>query len=133
MARYLLDSHAFLWIKTDPEQTDPKTLAKLADPTNQLYLSLAGVWELAMKAAMGKLGAFTRLASSPSALVSALRESGIELLPIALPHVLLAAKLPQHHRDPFDRVMIAQAMTEDLDIVTRDSALARYGVRILHI
>lgn len=133
MARYLLDSNAFLWIKTEPKQIKAETLSKLADPANRVYVSVAGLWELAIKAEMGKLGIFAPLAGSARLLAIAMRESGLELLPIDLPHVLLAAKLPLHHRDPFDRVMIAQAKTENLDIVTRDSVFKRYDVRVVPI
>ncbi len=133
MARYLLDSHAFLWIKTEAEQIKEETLSRLADPANRVYLSLAAVWELAIKSETGKLSAFARLAGSAGKLLATLRESGIELLPIDLHHVLLAAKLPLHHRDPFDRLMIAQAKSEDLEVVTRDAIFVRYGVRVLRI
>lgn len=133
MARYLFDSHTFLWIKTDAQQIKEETLSQLADPNNRVYLSLAAVWELAIKSEKGKLGAFARLAGSGGKLRATLRESGIDLLPIDPQHVLLAANLSPHHRDPFDRLMIAQAKSEDLEVVTRDAIFVRYGVRVLRI
>lgn len=95
-------------------------------------MSLAGLWELAIKAANGKLENYARMiAHDPDALLSALRESNFELLPIELSHALSASRLPQHHRDPFDRLMIAQAQAGGLVIITSDSIFARYDVRVL--
>ncbi|MGH6876217.1 MAG: type II toxin-antitoxin system VapC family toxin [Rhizomicrobium sp.] len=134
MARYLLDSHAFLWAKTDPGQIGPQALAEITDRTNRVYVSAAGLWELAIKSAAGKLAGLPRIAGQSSdALMEALRESGFDLLSIELPHVLIAARLPLYHRDPFDRVMIAQAQQENLVVVTRDGMFARYGVRVIQI
>lgn len=134
MAGYLLDSNAFLWIKTDPKQINTETLAELADASNRVLVSVAGLWELAIKSAMGKLAVYERmLAHDDSMLRKALRESGIQLLSIELPHVLAAARLPLHHRDPFDRMMIAQAKDLNLAVVTRDAIFARYDVRVIQI
>jgi PIN domain nuclease of toxin-antitoxin system len=134
MAGYLLDSNAFLWIKTHPGQIGSKALAELAEPSNRLYVSIAGLWELAIKSAMGKLDIFERLIGrDDAALRESLRESGILLLQMDVSHVLLAARLPMHHRDPFDRMMIAQAKRENLTIVTRDAIFARYDVSVVQI
>jgi PIN domain nuclease of toxin-antitoxin system len=95
---------------------------------------VAGLWELAIKSAAGKLGPFSQImAVSPDALLEALRQSRFDLLSIGLQHALIAARLPPYHRDPFDRVMIAQAQQEDLTVVTRDSVFASYDVRVLRI
>ena len=132
MAGYLLDSNAFLRSKTSPEKLRKKTLDEICKADNRLFISLASVWELAIKAANGKLEYYARIVAHGSdSLLVALRESGIELLPIELPHVLAASRLPPHHRDPFDRVMIAQAQLEGLVIVTSDRMFTRYGVRVL--
>jgi PIN domain nuclease of toxin-antitoxin system len=134
MAGYLLDSNAFVWIKTDPEQIDPETLAKLTDASNRVLVSIAALWELAIKSATGKLGAFGRVVGGDAAAVrEALRESRLEILAIDIHHVLGATRLPLHHRDPFDRMMIAQAQKENLVVVTRDAMFARYAVHVLHI
>ncbi len=134
MAGYLLDSNAFLWIKTDPGQIRAETLAEVADTSNRVHVSIAALWELAIKSAMGKLDVFTRAIGRDDALLTnALRESGISLLSIEVPHVLVAARLPLHHRDPFDRMMIAQAQQENLIIVTRDAIFARYEVRVVQV
>jgi PIN domain nuclease of toxin-antitoxin system len=97
-------------------------------------VSIACLWELAIKAANGKLPRFAAMiAPGLDALLESLRESGLELLPIELSHVLAAGSLPQHHRDPFDRLMIAQAIEEKLTLITSDAIFPRYqGLRILY-
>lgn len=134
MAAYLLDSHAFLWIKAVPEKISRETLEKLADRSNRVYVSVVALWELAIKAAMGRLDIFDRIAGrNPATLSEALREAGFDLLSIEISHVVRAARLPPHHRDPFDRMMIAQAQEGQLEIVTRDAVFARYDVRVLRV
>lgn len=134
MAAYLLDSNAFLWIKAVPEQISRETLEKLADRSNRVYVSVVALWELAIKAAMGRLDIFDRIAGrNPATLSEALREAGFDLLSIEISHVLRAARLPPHHRNPFDRMMIAQAQEGQLEIVTRDAVFARYDVRVLRV
>src|SRR5213082_1370816 len=125
MASYLLDSNAFLWVKTDPHHARREAIAEIVDPANDVFVSVAAIWELAIKSAMGKLDPPVPIDSS-DAIVSALRESGFNLLAIQLSHALAAAWLPRHHRDPFDRMMIAQAQHEDLVVVTRDTVFKRY-------
>jgi PIN domain nuclease of toxin-antitoxin system len=134
MAGYLLDSNAFLWIKTDTRQVQPDALAELADASNRVHVSIAGLWELAIKAAMGKIEIFDRLIGlDDAALRNALRESGFQLLSIEVSHVLVPARLPLHHRNPFDRMIIAQAQQQNLVVVTRDAIFACYEVRVLQI
>jgi PIN domain nuclease of toxin-antitoxin system len=96
-------------------------------------VSVACIWELAIKAANGKLPRFAAMITPGlSALLESLRESGLELLPIEVSHALAAAALPQHHRNPFDRLMIAQARQENLIFITSDTVLARYaGLQIV--
>src|SRR5581483_11709140 len=121
MGQYLLDSHVFLAFKDEPRKLRREAGEAIAAPQNQIFVSLAGIWEMGIKAANGKLPQFARMLSSgPGALRESLRESGLVLLSLELEHTMAAARLPQHHRDPFDRLMIAQAMTENLTIITRD-------------
>jgi PIN domain nuclease of toxin-antitoxin system len=130
MAKYLLDSNAFLAFKAG--QSAPQALSIIESGENQVFVSLASVWELAIKAANGKLPTFaTILAGGAAAVDQTLQESGIALLTIEVRHAIEAALLPQHHRNPFDRMMIAQARVENLTVVTRDRMFARYGVPIL--
>lgn len=133
MAGYLLDSNAFLQAKAAPETLRSQARKAIEDPVNQLYVSLACIWELAIKAAGGKLEVFARLMSrGERAVMAALSESGFDLLPLDVTNVLDAARLPMHHRDPFDRLMIAQALQLDLTIITSDAAFSRYkGLHVL--
>ncbi len=105
----------------------------MADRDNAIYISLAALWEMAIKAANGKLPFYSRMtANGSAALVAGLREANFALLGIELDHALAATNLPQHHRDPFDRLMIAQALQNDLTVITTDAVFSRYaGVRVL--
>jgi len=134
MASYLLDSNAFLTFKTEPAALRSKARQAIESPQNQILVSIACLWELAIKAANGKLPRFTEMmARGPDMLLAGLRESGLELLPIEVSHALAAAALPQHHRDPFDRLMIAQAIAENLTLITSDANFSRYqGLHTLH-
>ena len=124
MNDYLLDTHAFLWLLGDRKRMTPGTLQRLGDPEVTLFLSVASAWEMSIKAASGRL-------DTPESLVEALAVSRIEPLGITLPHAEAAGQLVRHHGDPFDRMLIAQAHTENLTLVTRDSQMSRYGVTIL--
>jgi PIN domain nuclease of toxin-antitoxin system len=133
MGRYLLDSNAFLWAKISPETLRPEARETIQDPQNALFVSAAGLWELADKASKGKLPEFAvmmeRLAD-PFELM--LQESNLRRLSIELAHIASAYRLPLHHRDPFDRLMIAQAMVEDLTIITSDTIFRLYtGLKLL--
>jgi PIN domain nuclease of toxin-antitoxin system len=133
MARYLLDSHVFITFKFEPQKIRRETRETIESPADQMFVSVAGLWELAIKAANGKLPRYAHLiAGDAEGLRQALQESGFALLPIELEYALAAARLPQHHRDPFDRMMIAQAMIEDLTIISNDAIFPRYrGLRVL--
>lgn len=121
--RLLLDTHALLWWLADsPMSADAKQA--IADPDNIVIVSAASIWEIAIKKARGKLDA-------PDGLVEAIADSGFDPLPIDFGHAELAGALPVHHRDPFDRMLIAQALEEELVIVTRDESFAPYGIETL--
>jgi PIN domain nuclease of toxin-antitoxin system len=124
--RLLLDTHAFLWMGDSPERLGAAAREALLDPSHRAALSLASVWEMAIKIGLGKL----TLSTSLDALVAAgMTRARIELLPIELSHVLHVQDLPWHHRDPFDRLLVAQALAASIPIVSRDTALDAYGVR----
>ncbi len=123
--RLLLDSHAYLFANMDTEQLPPPVARALADPENERWVSVATGWELTIKAATGRLQfAATNFLPTLLALDAA-------LLPIRASHLAELASLPTHHRDPFDRMLIAQARVEGLTIVTRDRAFSGYGVPVL--
>lgn len=126
--RLLLDTHVWLWMIAEDERLNEPTRAALSDPENDIYLSAAAVWELAIKHAAGKL----KYTGSPAIQVPLhIKRSGVLPLPITAEHVLAAATLPMHHSDPFDRMMIAQALAEELTMATADDRLSAYGVPLL--
>ena len=122
--RLLLDSHALLWSLEAPEQLRPEARDAIRDPSNEVFVSAASVWELAIKQANGRL-------EISGDLVATIEASRFEPLPITQQHSLAAGTLPPHHRDPFDRMLIAQAAIEGLTIVTRYTRFEQYGVSVL--
>ena len=131
--RILLDSHAFVWAKSAPENLTDEVRVAIIDPDNDVFVSLASAWELWVTHAKKPIVALAPvLDGGAAAFLEAVRESGMVLLDITLDHAATAAALPRIHRDPFDRMLIAQAMRERLTLVTRDPAFRRYkGLRIL--
>lgn len=123
--RLLLDSNAFLWAYARPEELSAASRHAIADIANDRWVSIASLWEIAIKLSIGKL-------SLPNDnLAAAISHLAVTVLPISVVHIGRAQALPFHHRDPFDRMMIAQAMEEGLTIVTRDRHFPAYGVPIL--
>lgn len=120
--RLLLDTHVLIWFDSGARLSPVATRA-IAEAA-EVYVSAVSGWEIAIKAALGKL-------TTNRTVAEACEEAGILELPILLRHTAALAALPPHHRDPFDRMLIAQAMTEGLTLVTRDRALAAYDVGIL--
>jgi PIN domain nuclease of toxin-antitoxin system len=124
----LLDTNAFLWIVGPADQLSDTARSAVQDRANTLYLSIASVWEMQIKWQLGKL----RLPDSLAAIVAEQqRINGIQILPIELGHVYALHALPQHHKDPFDRLIIAQAGAETFTIVTADPAFSAYGVPLI--
>lgn len=126
--RLLLDTHTFLWAVSDPDRLSPQAAELIADEANEVRLSVASVWEIAIKYSLGKL----KLPSSPATFVpQCLVATDIAPLPVELSHALAAAALPSHHRDPFDRLLIAQSQIERMPLISADRNLAPYDVKIL--
>jgi PIN domain nuclease of toxin-antitoxin system len=123
----LLDTHTFLWAIADQEKLSRRAQQIYTGP-NDLWLSVASVWEILIKARAGKLPL-----PKPAGpyLLKELAKNRIEVLPIALDHVLRTESLPLHHRDPFDRLLIAQSIEEGWPIVTADPLFARYPVDVI--
>lgn len=123
--KLLLDTHAFLWCRQDSLRlgTAPRNAIAQADA---VFVSVVSAWEVAIKVALGRL----RL---PERFEDAVIDSGFEPLPINFGHAEAVALLPRHHRDPFDRMLIAQATTERLTLVSHDHAFAAYGVPVVWI
>jgi len=123
--RLLLDTQCWLWMLLAPERFSPRARRIVEDTSHTLYLSSASAWEIAIKHALGKL----TLPEPPATYVpSRVASLGIQPLSIDHAHALAVATLPPHHRDPFDRLLIAQAQLEDLPILTADPAIGLYDV-----
>lgn len=121
--RLLLDTHALLWWLAD-EGLAAQARDAIADPANIVVVSAASAWEISVKKALGKLAA-------PDDLERQVDIGGFTPLPISIAHGIAAGQLPRHHDDPFDRMLIAQAVEEGLTIVTRDKRFEDYGVALL--
>lgn len=128
MNRLLIDTHAYLWFVFDDERLSPGASAAIADAAIVKALSVASLWEIAIKVSLGKLELGTSL---DRFLADEVEGREIELLAIKNTHLTRVAGLPFHHRDPFDRLLIAQALVEGLSIATADPRFAAYGVRTI--
>ena len=126
MTRILLDTHVFVWALADPRMVPDAAWPVLRDPAQSLFLSVASAWELAIKSARGKLA----LPGGVQAFVGeGCRRTGVTMLGIDLAHTAEVERLPHHHRDPFDRMLVAQARVEGLALLSYDGALEAYDVR----
>ena len=124
----LLDTHAFLWSITDDARLSETARQAFLNPDNRLFFSAASFWEICIKKSLGKLklksGWFETIQNE-------LRINAIQWLAIEMPHCAELTKLPFHHRDPFDRMLIAQALVEDLQLLSRDERLSAYKIKRL--
>jgi len=124
----LLDTHAFLWAVTGDQRLSSPARALIEDGENQVFLSAVSMWEIVLKAKAGKLHVEGSVAK---VLEEQMRQARIAPLPIYPAHVLRVAALPPIHKDPFDRLLIAQAQAENLALVTRDPEIRRYTVQVI--
>jgi PIN domain nuclease of toxin-antitoxin system len=126
--KLLLDTHVFLWLLDTPEKLSERALGACRDRRNPLYFSIASAWEIQVKMQLGKLtldDPLSKLVREQQAV------NGVRLLAVELPHVLELGELPTHHKDPFDRLLAAQARVEDLHLVTTDATVRQYPVTCL--
>ena len=121
--RLLLDTHVLLWWRDASPRLSPRAQAALADLANDIVVSVATFWEIVVKRTTGKL-------QFPDDLTQVIKEERFELLPISLSHLTALSDLPMLHRDPFDRMLVAQALAEGLPLITGDRALRPYPVAI---
>lgn len=126
--RVLLDTQIFIWWDSEPLKLSAQTLALCQDQTNTLVLSVASVWEMQIKAQLGKLNLDRPLAEI---IESQQLINNIELLPVQVAHVLALQRLPAHHKDPFDRLIIAQALSEGIAVISVDAMFPLYSVTVL--
>lgn len=126
--KVLLDTHAFLWWVRDDRRLSERAREIFADTGNELLFSVVSGWEIAIKSRLGKL----RVAGDLDAYLSAhLRDNAMRVLPIYLSHAVRVADLPEHHQDPFDRLLVAQADVEGVPLVSTDPAISRYPVEVV--
>jgi len=126
--KYLLDTNVFLWSNGAPEKLNRQAMTVLSSVSSEVYLSAASSWEIAIKVALRAL----RLPSPPSQFIpDALRMLSIRSLEISHFHSIAAGALPPHHRDPFDRMLIAQACSEEMVLLTADKVFAKYEVEAM--
>jgi PIN domain nuclease of toxin-antitoxin system len=124
--RLLVDTQIVYWVHYDPEKL-PLAARRYMDDAAAVYVSAASVWEIAIKGKLGKLKA------NPDELIDLLHATGMRELPVYSRHTLLIAKLPLLHTDPFDRLLIAQAMSEPLRLLTTDSRLRQYSELVIQV
>ena len=125
--KLLLDTHAFIWWDSDPARLSATALAAMLDPANEVWLSVASAWEMVIKVQLGKLALRLPLAD----IVRQQQANGLRVLPVALVHAMAVEGLPAIHKDPFDRVLIAQANAEGAELVSADPVVRHYPVRVL--
>lgn len=128
MRRLLLDTHTFLWAVLETHKLSPAASAGLADPANRVTMSAVNVWEISIKSSLGKL---PMPPDGPDRLRAAAASARFGVLPVTVEHAFAVGELPLHHRDPFDRLLVAQAEIEGMTLVTDDGTLSRYGVDVL--
>lgn len=124
--RLLLDTQIFLWYLADSRRLAPGAKARISR-ADQVFVSAASIWEAAIKIGIGKLAAV------PDDLIAGIAASGFIALPVTAHHAARVVALPDHHRDPFDRMLVAQALHEPLHLLTADAALARYSDLVLPV
>lgn len=124
----LLDSHTFVWTHEEPQKLSQKVAAEIKNSANDLFLSVASVWELQIKIQIGK---FKFKDTLENIIAAQQLINGIQILPINLSHALYLENLPLHHKDPFDRLPISQAIVENLTLVSADPKFSAYQVNLL--
>jgi PIN domain nuclease of toxin-antitoxin system len=123
--RLLVDSHSLIWAVDDPSRLSPAATAALQDPAHELLVSAATVWEIAIKVGLGKL---TLSSSYRDWMKRAITDLGLSMLPVTVDCANAQVALPLHHRDPFDRLLIAQALTDGVPVVSADLQFDAYGI-----
>ena len=126
--KYLLDTHAFLWLNDESERLTQTVKELCSSGEHEFYLSMASAWEMQIKHQLGKLSLAMPIAEL---VIKNTQENNIQLLPIDLSHINYLEQLPSHHKDPFDRIIIAQVIIEGMSIISIDNAFVDYPVNIV--
>ncbi|HEX9928302.1 MAG TPA: type II toxin-antitoxin system VapC family toxin [Pyrinomonadaceae bacterium] len=124
----LLDSHTFIWMHNEPSKLSTKAAREIVVLSNTLFLSIASIWEIQIKIQIGKFNFKDSLAN---VIAEQQKKNGLQILPINLLHILELENLPFHHKDPFDRLLIAQANVENMTLVSSDPVFSTYSVNLL--
>jgi PIN domain nuclease of toxin-antitoxin system len=124
---FLLDTHTFLWFLEGNEKLSKKALVKMLDVNKKCYISIASLWEITIKLQLGKL----ELNFDFDELTEYLKRNQIQILPFHFNHLKVLSELPLHHRDPFDRIILSQAIAEKFTIISQDSSFKSYKAKLL--
>lgn len=124
--KVLLDTHTFLWLITDDDRLSETARQTFLDPENGIFFSVASLWEICIKMSLEKVSLKTGWFQT---IQEEMKANAIQWLPIEIQHCAEIAELPFHHRDPFDRLLIAQAMVEDMQLLSRDNRLSAYNIK----
>lgn len=122
--KLLLDTHAFIWFVEDDEKLLPRIKIQIEDIENEIFVSIVSLWEIAIKTSLAKL----ELAVDIPSMINKIEANGFSILPIFPEHTICVSSLPFHHRDPFDRMLIAQTITEKIKIISKDGVFDDYDV-----
>jgi PIN domain nuclease of toxin-antitoxin system len=126
--KLLLDSHTFVWWREEPKKLSSTAFAEISNPNNDVFLSVVTVWELQIKIARNK---FSFKGGLENAVKDEQQNNNFQILPVNLSHALYLENLPPHHKDPFDRLLISQAIVENMTLVSADANFSKYQVNLL--
>ena len=129
--RYLLDTHVFLWALAKPENLSTTANALIENPENILFLSSASIWEISIKQTIGKLKILDKSLDLKTFVEKAIEDLNLLKLSIQFEHIYTLHNIPYHHKDPFDRILIAQSVAENLILITDDKIIKKYKVRTI--
>ena len=125
--KLLLDTHSFIWFAEDSVLLPKGLKAEIENPANEIFLRIASLWEMAIKTSIGKL----TLQRPYHDILQPISNAKIEIIPITFEHTLVVSTLPFHHRDPFDRIIIAQCLVEEMVLMSKDNWFEAYGVKCI--
>ncbi len=120
--RYLIDTHVFLWFVSNAKELSKTAKKTIEDGNNEIFISIASLWEISIKTSLGKLS----IKGKYESVIDDLNDNAIQILPINFAHTVEQNRLPFHHRDPFDRIIISQAIVENLNFISIDAAFDNY-------